>query len=267
MVFDSHLHFPPVGENKSFDESKTELLAQMDKAGIDYAIVIPDSKQGSAIGDLETVLETIDDEDRLFALGAMDVKAQGAEWLDKLDEYLKKGHIKGMKIFPGHEPLYPTRERYKPLYELCQKYNQPLVIHTGPNPGVPGAAEYNDPKYIIEVAQEYPELKIVIAHYFWPRLEYCYDITRGYENIYFDTSALADEEVIEKTGKAKIKKVLEKTIRDDPRSVLFGSDFSMCTMRDHINLVDSLDVSEKEKERVFWKNAVDLFSLRDEINF
>lgn len=120
---------------------------------------------------------------------------------DKLDMLFKEKVIKAIKIFPGHDPHYPNDLRLKKAFELCIKHNAPLVIHTGWNSGDPDVANYNDPKYIVEVANQYKDLKIIIAHYFWPRVEYCYDITKGYENIYFDTSGLADEEVEAETGK------------------------------------------------------------------
>lgn len=266
MIIDSHLHLPSVGDEKDYKKSKRKLLNKMGEAGVDYAIVIPDNIEGSDIGDLDTLLKLTKNEDRLFTLGVMDVKKQGSEWLQRLERELKKGQIRGIKIFPGHEPIYPTDKRYKPLYKLCQKYDCPLVIHTGPNVDDPEAAEYNDPKYIVKIAQEFPGLKIIIAHYFWPRPEYCYNITKGFDNIYFDTSALADKEVIAKTGEKTIKRVLEKTIADSPRSVLFGTDFSMCSFEDHKDLINSLNISDKERKRVFWKNAVDLFSLGGEIS-
>ncbi|MFB6291124.1 MAG: amidohydrolase family protein [Candidatus Bipolaricaulia bacterium] len=261
MIIDSHLHLPPVGDSKDFKKAKGELISEMARAGIDYAVVIPDNIQGSDIGDLGTVLGLVEDEPRLFALGAIDVKKQGADWLDKLDKHLKEGKIKGIKIFPGHEPIYPTDERYKPLYKLCSKYDYPVVVHTGANSDDSGAVKYNDPKHIVEVAKDFPKLKVVIAHYFWPQVEYCFEVTKRYDNIFYDTSALADKEVLEKTGEEEVKNVLEKTLANDSQNVLFGTDFSICDCEAHLDLVDSLDISESVRERVLWKNASDVFNL------
>ena len=105
-------------------------------------------------------------------------------------------------------------------------------------------------------------LKIVIAHYFWPEVEYCYEITRGLKNIYFDTSALADEEVVKETGLKKIKNVLEKTIKDNQESVLFGTDYGMCDFESYIKLIKSLKISKEERDNVFWKNTLKLFKLK-----
>ena len=36
-----------------------------------------------------------------------------------------------MKIYPGYEPFYPNDKKFDPLYDLCEKYDLPLMIHTG----------------------------------------------------------------------------------------------------------------------------------------
>jgi uncharacterized protein len=262
MIIDAHLHLPVVKKDSTFKKAKKKLLSDMKKNKIDYAIVIPDNLRGSIIGDLDVSLELIKDERKLFLLGVINIKTQGKEWIKKLDVLFQEGKIKGMKIFPGHDPIYPTDKRLMPIYKLCIKYDYPIVIHTGWNSNHSEVAKYNDPKHIIEIAKEFPELKIIIAHYFWPEVEYCYKITRGFRNIYFDTSALADNEVITRTGLDKIKKVLERSIKDNSKSVLFGTDYAMCDFKKHINLINSLEISEESKEKVFWRNTDKLFKLK-----
>jgi predicted TIM-barrel fold metal-dependent hydrolase len=102
----------------------------MRKNKIDYAILIPDNIHGSTIGDLDTSLELIKNEEKLFLLGTIDIRTEGKEWINKLDSLFQKGKIKGIKIFPGHDPIYPTNERLIPIYKLCIKHDYPIVIHT-----------------------------------------------------------------------------------------------------------------------------------------
>ena len=92
-------------------------------------------------------------------------------------------------------------------------------------------------------------------------MEYCFKITRGIRNIFFDTSGLADKEVENAIGKEIIKDILEKTMADNPKSVLFGSDFGMCDISAHVNLIDNLNISDKLKEAIYYQNTVDLFHL------
>lgn len=238
MIVDAHIHLPVVKRGSTFEESKQKLLSDLKKNKIDYAILIPDNLHGSKIGDSDVSLKLIENEKKLFLLGTIDIRTNGKEWINKLDSLLQEEKIKGIKIFPGHDPVYPTDKRLMSVYKLCIKYNYPIVIHTGWNSNRHEVAKYNNPKYIIKIAKKFPNLKIIIAHYYWPEVEYCYKITRGFKNIYFDTSALADDGIIKKTGLDKIKKVLEQSIKDNSESILFGTDYAMCNIKKHVELIN-----------------------------
>ena len=261
MIIDTHIHLPAVSEQRTYEQAKRITLQDLDRHGVDYAILIPDNYPGSPIGDVETCLRLVEGEPRLFLLGTIDVERQGREWLHTLETLLARRAIVGMKIFPGHDPIYPTDGRLYPVYELCQAYHAPMVVHTGWNSGHPEVAAYNDPRYIVEIARAYPALSLVIAHYFWPEVEYCYELTHDVPNIYYDTSGLADDEVVEATGLDKIKTVLIDTLRDGPHRVVFGTDYAMCDRLEHIELIRSLPISEPVREQVFWRNAAHLFRL------
>jgi predicted TIM-barrel fold metal-dependent hydrolase len=263
MIIDAHVHLPVSKPEKgfTFEKAKEKLLTDMKRSGIDYAILIPDNVSGSAIGDLDTCLKLVKNEKKLFLLGTVDIRKE-VEY-SKLDFLFEQGKIKGIKIFPGHDPIYPTDKRLLKAYKLCVEYGFPVVIHTSANSRM--AARYSDPKNIVKLVKSFSDLQIVIAHYFWPKMEYCYEITRGYENIYFDTSALAYDKIIKKKGIEKIKKILTRTIEDNPKSILFGSDYAICSFESHIKLINSLEISKENKKRIFWKNANKLFKLR--INF
>jgi len=135
------------------------------------------------------------------------------------------------------------------------------VIHTGWNSNDPEVARYNDPKHIIRIAEIFAQLKIVISRYFWPKVEYCYNLTKSLGNIYFDTSGLADDEVIKKTGLEKIVKVLTETTNERPDSLLFGTDYANCDIKKHINLIRSLKISNDDREEIFYGNANKIFRL------
>ncbi len=262
MIIDSHVHISYLKRKKQFSRARNDLLASMKKNGIDYSIVIPDNLQNSACADLETVIGLIKNEPKLYALGTLKITEINKTNLEKIEKLYKKKIIRGFKIFPGHDPVCPTDKRWYPVYGLCQKYDFPLMIHTGINTGNEKCAKYNDPKHIVKIAKLYPKLNIIIAHYFWPELDYCFAITNGVSNIYFDTSALVDPEVVNASGGiGKIKEILIKTIKRKSDSVLFGSDWPMCDAKKHINLIHSLPITKEEKEGVFFKNSLKLFKL------
>jgi predicted TIM-barrel fold metal-dependent hydrolase len=262
MIVDSHLHLPVRKKTGTFEDSKAALLTDLERNGVDYAILIPDNVPGSVIGDLDIVLELTRNVKRLFVMGTVNVFREEGATLQKLDSLFDAKRIVAIKIFPGHDPIYPTDRRLEPVYALCIKYDLPIVIHTGWNSNNPKVAKYNDPKHIAKVASKFPQLKIVISHYFWPEVEYCHSVTKPFSNIYFDTSGLADDEVIRETGLQNIKEVLTLTANERPDNVLFGTDYAMCSIKKHIDLINSLDIDEGQKEKIFCRNAIELFKLR-----
>jgi hypothetical protein len=261
MIIDAHLHLPVVSDTRTYEQAKSLLVEDLKKDRVDYAILIPDNIPNSVIGDMPTCLELVKDTPELYLLGTMDIQTQDQAWFVELKDLLAEHRIVGLKIFPGHDPIYPTDTRLFPLYEMCEEYAVPMVVHTGWNSGHPEAAQYNDPKYIVQVAERYSDLKIVLAHFFWPEVEYCYRVTVDYPNIHYDTSGLADGEVIAATGQGRIEGVLLKVLEDSRKKIIFGSDYAMCDRAVHIEMVNRLPITSETREGILWKNAVELFRL------
>ncbi|OGY44960.1 MAG: hypothetical protein A2744_01495 [Candidatus Buchananbacteria bacterium RIFCSPHIGHO2_01_FULL_44_11] len=262
MIIDSHLHISYLKKKKSFTLIRRNLLSLMDRNKVNYAIVIPDNVPNPQCAGLDDVNELVKNEKRLFMMATLLVNEVNNENLAKIENMFRKKLAVGFKIFPGHDPVYPTDHRWLPIVDLCQKYKIPFVIHTGINSGRPDVAEYNDPKHIRSLALKFPKLKIVIAHYFWPRLDYGFKLTELLPNIYFDTSALADPEVVrESGGLKKIRDILVKTIKRKSDSVIYGTDWPICSFTKHINLINSLPISAKAKQDIFFRNSLKLFPL------
>ena len=264
MIIDAHVHISIFDNNASSLQGAFDLLLEeMKKNGIDSAIIIPDNIEGSDnIADLNKAIDLIGDRKNLFLLGSPQIIQRGSGELEKYQKLLEEGKIKGIKFFPGHDPYYPTDERCLPYYELCEKLDVPVLFHTGENSGDSECAKWNDPKYIVEVAKKYPKLKIIITHYYWPKMDYCYEITKDIQNIYFETAAMADAEVVEKSGGIeKVREILKRTITDRPNRVIFGTDWPMCKIEEHIELVKSLGLGEDAESMILMGNAVKAYRL------
>lgn len=273
MIIDAHTHISSyTGKGKTLPEVTKILLDEMKRYGIGYAVVIPDNiENDEKIASLDFVLDLTRQDKNFFALGSPQIIQRGAGEIAKYKKLLESGEIKGLKLFPGHDPYTPIDDRCQPYYKLLEDLDRPVVIHTGDvssNPEIPNPLFYNDPKYIAEVAKKFPKLKIVIAHYYWPRIEYCYEITKGVSNIYFDISGCADDEVLHASGgKEKMVEVLKKTVQEGPDKVIFGTDWPLCDstkesgFQKHIDLIKSLNVGEQIEQKVFWKNANTVYHL------
>lgn len=263
MIIDTHVHISYFKSNETLADAKNQLLLEMRKNKVNLAIVIPDNQPNPKCAGLDEAIELAKNEPKLYVIGTLNILKIKDSNIKKIDNLFKQKIIRGFKIFPGHDPIYPTDKRLKNIYKLCIKYDRPLTIHTGINTGDTACAKYNDPKHIVKIAKLYPKLKIIIAHYFWPKLDYCYKTTDGFKNIHFDTSGMADPEVAKDSGGiGKIRKILEKTMARNPESVLFGTDWPMCDIKKHLNLINSLKIKKTEKEKIFCRNAKKIFKLK-----
>jgi uncharacterized protein len=261
MIIDAHVHLAAVNKNRTLEQSKSLLLQDLQRHSIDAAIVIPDNIPGSAIGDLPTCVDLLADTPSLFLMGTIDIQTQSTDWIAWLEHLIIRRTIVAIKIFPGHDPIFPTDPRLDPVYQLCQTHELPIVIHTGQSSNDPHAARYNDPKHILAVANAWPDLNIVIAHLWWPRIDTCYELTRACPRIYYDLSALADPEVLAATGKDALISLLTRIATDHPHRMLFGSDAAMCSREAHLELVNELPVPEEVRGGVFGGNAGELFRV------
>ena len=77
-----------------------------------------------------------------------------------------------------------------------------------------------------------------------------------------EAAATADDEVVEASGGiGVVRAVIAQTIRDRPDQVMFGSDWPMCRMQAHLDLVNSLDLDRATRNKVLDENAAALYDL------
>jgi hypothetical protein len=233
----------------------------MAKQGIDCSLVYPDSEPDTVVADLETTGGIVEGYPKLRMLGTIALPRLDSGVLNKLDRLAAAGKIVGIKLYPGFELFYPDQSSCYPVYELCLKHNLAVVFHSGESMHEAWREEYNHPRRIAQVADAFPRLRIVIAHFSYPHLTACRDVVMSKANVYADISGMAHPEVEECCGKAAIRAVLEEVARDQPTKVLFGTDWPICDVSDHIALVESLTIPDATKARILSENADAVFGL------
>lgn len=248
------------GDN--FASAAEKLQQEMVANGVEGVMVIADNVSNETCADTGRLRKYFKEVPKVWLVGSTSPFEPPAR-LEPFASLIKRGELVAMKLFPGHDKIYLNDDRYLSDIEFCDQYHIPLMIHTGVNTRDSAAAEYNDPKYIAAIAREYPNLKVVICHYFWPKLQYCFEQTEGLSNIHFDTSALADEEVVKMSGGwSVIKNILEKTLQRRAGSVMFGTDYPMCSVAEHLRLIRELDIDESARLAVLGLTAERLFGLK-----
>jgi len=265
-IIDSHVHLSKLDrEDARFADIRDALLESMRQIGTAYSFVLADSEPDTPVSDLETTLALVRDHPKIPMLGSISPFAEDrVAILARLDGLATTREIIGVKLYPGFEEFYPDDERCHAIYELCVRHDMPVLFHSGESMGEPWREAYNHPIEIANTAMRFPALKIIIAHFSYPHFAEAREAIIGHPNIYGDISGLAHPEVVERCGKETIRETLESVMSVAPEKVLFGTDWPICSVADHLELVASLRISDEKKSWLLGGNARRLFGLKED---
>lgn len=257
MIIDAHTHL----DGDRF--TAQDLLASMDKAGIDYSLLFADSAAIQSGIATQQVVEICQEHPRLKAIGNVEFRKLDSSQIRELASYLKQKKIYGVKLYPGYEDFYPLEEKLFPLYEQCQDLAKPVIFHTGLlQQDLPGKLKQSHPLNIDELAQRFPHLKIIMAHFGNPWVIDATMVAWRNKNVYVDLSGYFGKEI----PKSHIRffkmdlEILSGWLQGFHKC-LFGTDAPIAYQDEYLKVVNQLPLSDKEKALVFWKNAQELFGL------
>ncbi|HWO57347.1 MAG TPA: amidohydrolase family protein [bacterium] len=132
--------------------------------------------------------------DRLFAHGSLDPHTT-RDPRGELARLLDEG-ITAIKIHPPHQAVYPNdylrgNRILADLYGFCAERGVPVVFHTGTTIFQGARIKYGDPIHLDDVACDFPELTIVLAHAGRPLwMETARFLVKRHPNVYMDLSGI-----------------------------------------------------------------------------
>lgn len=222
-VTDIHLHVQPWGMlreevRRSWAQSRTDfdgleriardpgaLCALLDEAGIDRAALINYSSP-EVMGFTEEVNRFVADycrgRDRLIPFGSVHPRLTRDPGGD-VDRLAGDLGIRGLKIHPPHQLFAANAYRTEGLralesiYRKAQERGLPVMIHTGTST-FPGARNaFADPMPVDDVAVDFPELRIILAHGGRPLyMETCFFLLRRHPKVYLDISGIPPKNLL-----------------------------------------------------------------------
>ncbi|MCC6791377.1 MAG: amidohydrolase [Thermomicrobiales bacterium] len=98
--------------------------------------------------------------------------------------------LKGLKLGPVYQHFDPADRQYWPLFEVCRKHNLPIMWHQGTTFPSRAKLKWGLPLQLEDVAMDFPELKMIIAHLGHPWEEDTTVLVRKCPNVYTDISAV-----------------------------------------------------------------------------
>ena len=110
-------------------------------------------------------------------------------------DLIEKHGVKGFKFHPPLQNFDPGDRMAWPLYEVIDHYKLPAIFHTGHSgmgTGMPGGGgirlKYGQPMLVDEVAVDFPDIKIILAHPGWPWTDESLSMALHKPNVFIDLS-------------------------------------------------------------------------------
>jgi len=169
--------------------------------------------------------------------------------------------VRGFKFHPSVQGFYPNDRMAYGLYQAIEELGAIALFHTGQTgigAGVPGGGgirlKYSNPLHVDDVAVDFPDLKIILAHPAFPWQDEQISICLHKRNVYIDLSGWSPKYFapsLIQYGNSLLKNKL-----------LFGSDYPLITPDRW--LADFAKAAFKDEVRplILKDNAVKLFGLK-----
>jgi uncharacterized protein len=248
------------------DFSVGGLLAEMDAAGIDVALVLqlfqaPSEQEALAEG--RRLYEQ--GGGRLLPVATVD-PTRGEESVQASVQAIEKeAHIAGIKLYPGYRSFYPADGRLDPVYELAHRLGVPVLFHQGDTLDGLGLLKFARPLEVDEVAGRYRDVPFVLCHLGNPWIDEAAELVYKNPNVYTDTSGLLGPpsspyfaRSIEQSRERLQAAVVSTGL---PDRFLGGSDWPLGELWVAKRLIGELDLAEADREAILGGNAVRLFRI------
>ncbi|MDP7151106.1 MAG: amidohydrolase family protein [Paracoccaceae bacterium] len=170
--------------------------------------------------------------------------------------------IKGFKFHPTMQGFWPNDRMAYPFYEVLAEHGCIALFHTGQTgvgSGMPGGngmrLKYSNPMVIDDVAVDFPDLKIILAHPSFPWQEEALAVAQHKPNVYIDLSGWSP-----KYFPPILVRYCNSILR---KKVLFGSDWPMITPERWLDDFAKIDIKDELREDIIKNNAARLLGLMD----
>jgi uncharacterized protein len=197
--------------------------------------------------------------DVLIPFGSVDPRTGEAALVEARRQADELG-VRGFKFHPSLQGFDPSDTRYYPLWELLEEFGLPCVFHTGQNgmgAGLPGGRgiklRYSNPLLLDDVAADFPNLPIIMAHPSVPWQDEANSIATHKANVYIDLSGWSPKYFPESLVRMGNNVLAGK--------LLFGTDFPLITPEKWMAAFADLPLKDEVRPGILKGNAVRLLGL------
>lgn len=168
--------------------------------------------------------------------------------------------VRGFKFHPSAQGFYPNDRQAYAVYEAIAEAGLPAIFHsgqTGIGAGLPGGGgirlKYSDPMFLDDVAVDFPQMPIVIAHPSFPWQDNALAVATHKPNVYIDLSGWSP-----RYFPPQLVRYTNTLLK---HKVLFGSDYPVIAPERWLKDFDALDIRPEVRPLVLKGNAIRLLGL------
>jgi len=169
--------------------------------------------------------------------------------------------IGGFKFHPTMQGFYPNDRMAYPLYEVIQEAGAIALFHTGQTgvgSGMRGGngmrLKYSNPMFVDDLAVDFPDMKIILAHPSFPWQEEALAVAQHKPNVHIDLSGWSPRYFPE-----ILVRYANSILRD---KMLFGSDWPMITPERWLADFEEIGIRDAVRPGILKDNAARLLGLR-----
>jgi hypothetical protein len=207
----------------------------------------------------EEVLEAAHaNKDMMIAFASIDPH-KGRMGVREARQLIKDG-VRGFKFHPTLQGFFPDDRIAYPLYEVIAEHKLPCIFHSGHSgigTGMPGGGglklKYSNPMHMDDVAADFPDLTVIIAHPSWPWQDEALSVCLHKPNVYIDLSGWSP-----KYFPAELVSRANGQLR---HKMLFGSDFPLIAPDRWIKDFKEASFKPEVHDLILKQNAVKALGL------
>jgi predicted TIM-barrel fold metal-dependent hydrolase len=189
---------------------------------------------------------------------------RGKPAVDDARRLVASGVVRGLKLHPPLQEFFPNDKLAYPLYEVFAEARLPVLFHTGHSgigTGMPGGGgvrlKYGDPMPIDDVAVDFPDMPIILAHPSFPWQEEAISICLHKPEVYIDLSGWSPKyfpPILVQYANTLLKE-----------KILFGSDYPLITPDRWMADFEKTGIREDVRPLILKKNALKLFGINGSV--
>lgn len=239
-ICDAHVHLGRSGPWQPYINPTIyveELVRLFNKYNVEKAIVFPNPNVGDKYPEMNNyIAESVKKyPKRLVGFGRVDPRRDDAT--KELNRIKNSLGLTGLKLHPFVECFRPDHPFFGKFFEQVNKLELPVLFHSGDG--------FSSPGLILKIAKKHPKLLIILAHL----RESAVSALKECKNVYVETSgALPD--------------FIELSADIDEDRILFGSDVPYYRYPTQIAIVESAEISQKIRRKIFYDNFQKMFSQK-----